>query len=116
MTEKERKFKTWVFLDWELAELIGSDPECMPFYTDDKQDVDDRSGVRIVWGTDEKDFCVDWREKLLLAWLDEMKEKTQGYFDEFEHILRNEGLGADSLLPGLLGSFDQQFENERIQE
>ena len=23
MTEKERKFKTWVFLDWELAQYIN---------------------------------------------------------------------------------------------
>lgn len=33
MTEKERKFKTWVFLDWELAQVISEDPETMPFET-----------------------------------------------------------------------------------
>lgn len=116
MTEKERKFKTWVFLDWELAEIIGNDPDCMPFETQDNQDVDDRSGVRIVWGTMDQEFSSDWRQELLLGWLDEMKSKTKRYFDEFEHVLRSEGLGADSLLPGVLGSFDMQFENQRIEE
>ena len=53
---------------------------------------------------------------MILGWLEEMQQKTQRYFDEFEHILRSEGLGADSLLPGVLGSFDMQFENEKIEE
>ena len=56
MTDKERKFKTWVFLDYTLAEYIATHPDFMPFETQDKQDVDERSGVRIVWGTMDQEF------------------------------------------------------------
>ena len=38
------------------------------------------------------------------------------HFDEFEYVLRSEGLGADSLMPGVLGSFDMEFEDARIQD
>ena len=52
----ERRYKTWVFLDWELSQVIGEDPEAMPFETDDKMDVDPRSGIRIIWGTMDQEF------------------------------------------------------------
>ena len=39
-TPQERRNKTWIFLDWELAKVIGEDPETMPFETSDQQDVD----------------------------------------------------------------------------
>ena len=55
-TPQERRNKTWIFLDWELAKVIGEDPETMPFETSDKQDVDSSSGIRIVWGTMDQEF------------------------------------------------------------
>ena len=53
---------------------------------------------------------------LLLGWLDEMKEKSAKFFDAFEQAAFSEELGSESVLPGVLGSFDIQFEEARAKE
>ena len=45
-----------------------------------------------------------------------MRAKAQPYFDQFEQAARSEELGADSLLPGVLGSLDMEFEDVRATE
>lgn len=64
----------------------------------------------------DQEFSQEWRQALLLSWLDEMRAKTLRYFDEFEKVARTEELGAESLLPGVLGSFDMEFEDARMKE
>ena len=48
-TEQERKMKTWIFLDRDVARVQFEDSQFAPF--DGYQELDDRSGVRIVWGS-----------------------------------------------------------------
>ena len=69
-----------------------------------------------MWGTLDQEFSQDWRVMLLLSWLDEMKDKSIKYFDAFEQAAFSEELGSESVLPGVLGSFDMQFEEARAKE
>ena len=83
-TPRERRERIWVFLDWELADIVGEDPEAMPFEFDEEaSDVDERSGVRIVWGAMGQDFIEAWRVEMILGWLSDMRLNAQQYFDEF---------------------------------
>ena len=112
-TQQERRFKTWIFLDWQLSQLMEEEPSTMPFETKDKQDVDPSSGVRIVWGTMDQEFSQEWRTQILLGWLDDMMVKATPLFDKFEQAARSEELGAESILPQVLCSFDMQFEQAK---
>lgn len=76
--------------------------------------MDDRSGIRIVWGAMDSEFSADWCEELLLGWLGDMKDKSQRYFNEIESGLRSEGLGADSLR--VMTSLDIALEDEKLQD
>ena len=56
----------------------------MPFEFDEEaSDVDERSGVRIVWGAMGQDFIEAWRVEMILGWLSDMRLNAQQYFDEF---------------------------------
>jgi len=87
-----------------MANLLGDYPEFLPFesYTND---IDSRSGIRIVWGTMDNDFSEEWRTEMLLAWLDEMKVSAKHFFDMFEKGARSEEQGTEAL-PTVLSSFD----------
>ena len=89
-SEQERSYKTWVFLDQELAYELPEYPEFLPFKSpEEEHDVDSKSGIRIVWGAMDKEFSENWRADMLLSWLDEMKVKAKPFFDAFEKAARS---------------------------
>lgn len=76
-TEQERQFSTWVFLDDTLSNIIGTEPEYLPFQSNyDEQDVDTMSGIRIVWGSMDQEFCQEFRSDMLMNWLTDMKKEA----------------------------------------
>ena len=107
-TEHERRYKTWIFLDWTLEAVFQNEPYYLPF---DKaeSDLDEISGIRIVWGTMDNDFSQDYRCERLLGWLDDFKVKAKPLFADFKAAATSIELGAESLYPLNPGSIDMQY-------
>ena len=89
---------------------MKEDPEKLPF---DKaeSDIDERSGIQIVWGTMDKDLSQDVRSSMLTGWLDEFKAESEPLFEQFYHVARS----TETMQPGGRepGSIKKQFDEER---
>ena len=54
-TEQEREMKTWVFLDRDVSRVQAELRQFAPFQG--QQELDEQSGVRIVWGSEDQDLA-----------------------------------------------------------
>ena len=106
-SEQERKMKTWIFLDPEVARVQAEEPEYAP-YKNAKQEFDAVSGISIVWGSMDQDFSIDFRNEILMGWLDELEDKVGEQPLDIVHIRqklkRQATLCPTKMIPNHIGT------------
>ena len=81
----------------------------MPFDRADSQ-VDDHSGVRIVWGAMDQDFY-DYRAEFFMSWLDVLKQEVNPLFSTFRKAAERE-----DNYPNAKGSLEVNFDDKFTEE
>lgn len=111
-SEQERKMKTWIFLDPEVARVQAEEPEYAP-YKNAKQEFDAVSGISIVWGSMDQDFSIDFRNEILMGWLDELEDKVAEHFEKYRSYSRRRDTANSQSLPGARSNHED-FAGEQV--
>ena len=109
--------KTWIFLDRDVARVQFEDPQFAPFgnaYEGSTQELDEKSGVRIVWAQSDGDLHEDYRVKLLMGWLEDFEERITPYFDKFTKAAKQKETGGSQSMVGPQSVNDGMFEGEAV--
>lgn len=104
--------KTWIFLDPEVARVQAEEPEYAP-YKNAKQEFDAVSGISIVWGSMDQDFSIDFRNEILMGWLDELEDKVAEHFEKYRSYSRRRDTANSQSLPGARSNHED-FAGEQV--